>query len=192
MQQIASQCTNCGDFPRRSLHHEEEYQSSVLLERLRTSNFAATDEEISHVRHTILPIVSDDITSIDSKLASLHEVIRSMEEERERLKNVQKKYNNLVSLHRALPLEIWSKIFLCTLPSHIVSNAFDVSGSIWKLSHVCQKWRNIALSLRSFWSTMAIRFPKAAQHETDVERLDAVLQRSRQGPLDVSLQSIWL
>ncbi|KAF9026804.1 hypothetical protein BDZ89DRAFT_830236 [Hymenopellis radicata] len=187
MQQIASQCPNCGAFTRRSLHHEQDYQSSVLLERLRTSNFPATDEEISHVRHTILPTVCDDISSIDSKVASLHEVIRSMEEERERLINVRKKYSNLISLHRTLPLEIWSEIFLHMLSSTSTSNAFDASGSIWKLSHVCQRWRNIALSLHSCWSTMDICFPEAAQHEGDVQRLEAVIQRSRQGLLDVSL-----
>ncbi|KAF9035391.1 hypothetical protein BDZ89DRAFT_1062167 [Hymenopellis radicata] len=189
MQKITSQCTNCGAFTRQSLHHEEEYQTSVLLERLRTTNFPPTDEEISHVRQTILPTVSDDISSIESKLASLREVITSMEEERERLKNVQRRYSNLISLHRALPLEILEEIFLCTHSSrHFTSNAFDASGSIWKLSHVCQKWRNIALSLRSFWSTLNICFPKAAQHETDVERLETVIQRSRERLLDVSLR----
>ncbi|KAF9031807.1 hypothetical protein BDZ89DRAFT_607428 [Hymenopellis radicata] len=187
MQQIASQCTNCGAFTRRSSHHEEEYQSSVLLKRLRTSNFPATDEEISHIRHTILPTFSDDISSIDSKIASLHEAIRSMEEERERLTNVQREYSNLISLHRTLPSEIWSKIFLYTLSSYSDSNAFDASESIWWLSHVCQRWRNIALSLRSFWSTVNLCFPKAAQHEGDVQRLETVIQRSRQGLLDVYL-----
>ncbi|KAF9024342.1 hypothetical protein BDZ89DRAFT_1162288 [Hymenopellis radicata] len=165
MPPTVSQCTNCGAFTRRSLHHEGEYQSSVLLERLRTTNFPATDEEISHIQLTILPTVSDDISSIDSKVASLHEVIRSMEEERERLINVQKKYNNLISLHRTLPSEIWSEIFMHTRSDFSDSNAFDASGSIWKLSHVCQRWRNIALSLRSFWSTMNLCFPEAAQHE---------------------------
>ncbi|KAF9002215.1 hypothetical protein BDZ89DRAFT_666697 [Hymenopellis radicata] len=189
MLQTVSQCTNCGAFTRRSLHHEEEYQSSVLLERLRTSNLPATDEEISHIRHTILSTVSDEISSIDSKVASLHEAIRSMEEERESLKAVQKKYNNLVSLHRTLPSEIWSEIFLQTLSSRSDPNAFDASGSIWQLSHVCQRWRNVALSLRSFWTYVNLRFPKAAQQEADVQRLEVVLQRSRQGPLDVSLQS---
>ncbi|KAF9045739.1 hypothetical protein BDZ89DRAFT_1058703, partial [Hymenopellis radicata] len=189
MQHITSQCTNCGTFTKRSLHHEEEYQSSVLLERLRTTNFPATDEEISHVRHTILSTVSDDISSIDSKIASLHEVIRSMEEERERLINVQKRYSNLISLHRTLPLEIWSEIFLYMLSSASAPNAFDASGSIWKLSHVCQRWRNITLSLHSCWSTMDIRFPQAAQHEGDVQCLEAVIQRSRQGILDVSLSN---
>ncbi|KAF9026761.1 hypothetical protein BDZ89DRAFT_1067427 [Hymenopellis radicata] len=184
MPQTVSQCTNCGAFTRRSLHHEEEYQSSVLLERLRTSNLPATDEEISHIRHTILSTVSDEISCIDSKVATLHEVIRSMEDERQRLINVQKKYTNLISLHRTLPLEIWSEIFLYTLSSASDSNAFDASGSIWRLSHVCQSWRNVALSLHSFWSTMALRFPQAAHHEGDVQRLETVIQRSRQGPLD--------
>ncbi|KAF9043862.1 hypothetical protein BDZ89DRAFT_1059342 [Hymenopellis radicata] len=191
MPQIASKCTSCGDFPRRSLHHEENYRTSVLLERLRTSNFPATDEEISHIRHTLLPTVSDDISSIDSQVASLHEVIRSMEDERERLINVQKRYNNLVSLHRTLPLEIWSEIFLYTRSSASDFNAFNASGPIWQLSHVCQRWRNVALSLHSFWSTMDLRFPKAARREADVQRLETVIQRSRQGLLDVSLVSLY-
>ncbi|KAF9035085.1 hypothetical protein BDZ89DRAFT_1062342 [Hymenopellis radicata] len=188
MQQTVSQCTNCGAFTRRSLHHEEEYQSSVFLERLRTSNFPATDEEISHIRDTILPTVSDDISSIESKVASLHQVIRSMGQERERLKNVHQKYNNLISLHRTLPLEIWSEIFLYTLSNTSDSNALDASGIMWQLSHVCQRWRNIALSLRSLWSTIDLHFPKAAQHEADVQCLEAVLHRSREGLLDVSLR----
>ncbi|KAF9021672.1 hypothetical protein BDZ89DRAFT_1137818 [Hymenopellis radicata] len=187
MPRTVTQCTNCGAFTRRSLHHEEEYQSSVLLERLRTSNFPATDEEISHIRHTILPTVSYDIFSIDSKVASLHEVIRSMWEERERLINVHKRYSNLVSLHRALPLEIWSEIFLYTLSSASSYNTLKASGPIWRLSHVCQRWRNIALSLHSSWSTINICFPEAAQHEGDVYRLEAVLQRSRQRLLNISL-----
>ncbi|KAF9001040.1 hypothetical protein BDZ89DRAFT_1246090 [Hymenopellis radicata] len=185
MQQIASECSSYGAFTRRSLHHEEEYQSSVLLELLRTTNFPATDEQISHIRHTVLPTISDDMSSIDSKVASLHQAIRSMEEERERLMNIQKKYSNLISLHRTLPSEIWSKIFLYTSPR--MFNAFNASGSIWKLSHVCQRWRNIALSLHSFWSTIKLCLPQEAQQEADVRCLEAVLQRSRQGPLDVSL-----
>ncbi|KAF8908388.1 hypothetical protein CPB85DRAFT_1562850 [Mucidula mucida] len=110
-----------------------------------------------------------------------------MEEEQGRLHNIQKKYSNLISLHRALPLEIWSKIFLATLSDSVDSNALNASGPIWRLSHVCQSWRNIALSLRSFWSTLEIRIPKAAQHERDVQRLETIIQRSRQGSLDISL-----
>ncbi|KAF9023494.1 hypothetical protein BDZ89DRAFT_1162711 [Hymenopellis radicata] len=187
MQQIASQCTNCGAFTRRSFHHEEEYQSSVLLERLRTSNLPATDEEISHIRHTILPTVTDDISSIESKLASLREVITSMEEERERLKNVQKRYSNLVSLHRTLPSEIWSEVFLYAVC--IYSNAFNASRPMWQLSHVCQRWRNVSLSIPSFWSNIEIDFRDAAQKEANVQLLETVIQRSRQGPLNVYLIS---
>ncbi|KAF9024714.1 hypothetical protein BDZ89DRAFT_1135854 [Hymenopellis radicata] len=124
------------------------------------------------------------MSSIDSKVASLREALRSMEEERERLTRVHRKYSNLISLHRAFPSEIWSEIFLYTLSSASDFNAFDASGSIWQLSHVCQRWRNVALSLHSFWSAMDIRFPQGAQQEADVQRLETVIQRSRQGPLD--------
>ncbi|KAF8908391.1 hypothetical protein CPB85DRAFT_791012 [Mucidula mucida] len=187
MQNITSQCTGCGLFERRSLHHEEQYQSSGPLERLRTSNLAATDEEMFHVQRTILPTISDDISSIDFKLAALQKVITSMEKEREKLHNVQKKYSSLITLHRALPVEIISKIFLDTLSNGVDFNAFHTSGPIWQLSHVCQRWRNVALSLRSFWSTMLIRFPEAAQHEGNVQRLETIIQRSLHGPLDLSL-----
>ncbi|KAF8890875.1 hypothetical protein CPB85DRAFT_1441115 [Mucidula mucida] len=76
---------------------------------------------------------------------------------------------------------------LYTLSSPADFNAFDASGSIWQLSHVCQIWRNVALSLQSFWSTMDVYFPEAAQSKADVERLKAVIQRSRQGLLSVAL-----
>ncbi len=76
---------------------------------------------------------------------------------------------------------------LYTLSSPADFNAFDASGSIWQLSHVCQRWRNVALSLQSFWSTMDVYFPEAAQSKADVERLKAGIQRSRQGLLSVAL-----
>ncbi|KAF8890859.1 hypothetical protein CPB85DRAFT_925485 [Mucidula mucida] len=183
MQQSSSQCTDCGAFPRRSLHHEEVYQSSALFERLRTSNFPANEKEIMHIRHTILPTVSNDILSIDFKITSLQEVIRLMEDEREWLINVQKKYSNLISLRRTLPSEIWSAIFVYT---HVIRyNALYASNFVWQFSRVCLNWRNIALSLQLFWSTMCIRFPE--KREADAQRLETVLQRSRQGLLDVSL-----
>ncbi|KAF8890868.1 hypothetical protein CPB85DRAFT_1332765 [Mucidula mucida] len=188
MQHIASQCSNCGAFTRRSHYHEEEYQSSVLLEQLRNSNLPATDQVFTHIRHTILPTVSDDISSVDSKLASLRKVIRSMETEREALISVQNKYNNLISLYLTLPSEIWSEIFLHTLSSYPVSNAFDASESIWQLSHVCQRWLNVALSLQSFWSTMTIPFPERAQCEADVECWG---QLSSVPVKDVSLSDGW-
>ncbi|KAF8908362.1 hypothetical protein CPB85DRAFT_1309915 [Mucidula mucida] len=109
-----------------------------------------------------------------------------MEGERARLIDVQKRYTNLVSLHRTLPSEIWSEIFLWTLWGAFDDNAFDASGFIWQLSHVCQRWRNIALALTSFWSALEIQFPVMAQREGDVKRLETVIQRSHQGLLHVS------
>ncbi len=159
----------------------------MLLERLRTSNSPPTDQEISHIRHKLLPTVSDDLSSIDFQLASIHEVVRAMEEERERLINIRKKYSNLLSLHRALPMEIWSNIFLYTISGSSDRKTLVASGSIWQLSHVCRRWRNIALSLRSFWSNIYISFPEAAQHEGEVQRLQTVMKRSRQGLLNITL-----
>ncbi|KAF9030441.1 hypothetical protein BDZ89DRAFT_1064642, partial [Hymenopellis radicata] len=60
--------------------------------------------------------------------------------------------------------------------------------TIWQLSQVCQTWRNLAFSLHSCWSSIALRFPldwPAA--ERDVDLLAFVLERSHQHLLDVSI-----
>ncbi|KAF8908307.1 hypothetical protein CPB85DRAFT_1253986 [Mucidula mucida] len=166
----------------RSIHYERELETSPSLHRLCTSNFPPTEKEASHIRHTILPSIDADISSMGAEIAALQATLQSMEQERDALETVHEQYRNLIHPRRAVPPELWSEIFL--LAGHRVdakSDACDPSGAIWVISHVCRPWRDIALSLHSFWSKVSVDWmPSMA------EVLKLVLQRTGQHPLDVA------
>ncbi|KAF8901095.1 hypothetical protein CPB85DRAFT_1439230 [Mucidula mucida] len=66
---------------------------------------------------------------------------------------------------------------------------FDwTSRIIWRLSQVCQTWRNLALSLPSCWSFIVLDFSSRwPASEKDLVLLSLVLKRSQQHLLDVTL-----
>ncbi|KAF8890854.1 hypothetical protein CPB85DRAFT_1441093 [Mucidula mucida] len=109
-----------------------------------------------------------------------------MKEECDVLRIVEDKYQGLVSAHRAIPRELWLDIFLYAQSEY--SDDLDPlkpSGIIWRLSHVCQAWRDVALSLHSFWSRITLTFGERVHTEKTVQLLQLVLDRSRL--LDISL-----
>ncbi len=94
---------------RKSFHYNHGYHTSSLLQRLRFSNLPATDEEIAHVKTTLL---HRDHISLEARLAALSRVVASMTEECNALRTLEHDYQSLVSARRALPHELWSDIFL--------------------------------------------------------------------------------
>ncbi|KAK2460991.1 hypothetical protein APHAL10511_007461 [Amanita phalloides] len=77
------------------------------------------------------------------------------------------------------------------LPHELLVLLFDYTRARWRpppafeviASHVCSRWRDIAIGLPRFWSTidLNLRVPTSA----DVHRLDAYLFRSDPLPLDI-------
>ncbi|KAF9032090.1 hypothetical protein BDZ89DRAFT_595812 [Hymenopellis radicata] len=180
-----TQCTNCA-FTRRSLHHQDEYQSSVLLERLRTTNFPPTDEEISHVRHTILPTVSTTYhpSNPNSYPSGGHHVAGGRAEEVEKRPEAVQQPRFLAS--RASLGNLVGNLSIHT-SWRLRFKRFRRVGVHMAAQPRLPEMAKCCFVLHSFWSTMDIYFPEAAQHEGDVQRLEAVIQRSHQGLLDVSL-----
>ncbi len=126
-------------------------------------------KEIAHVKITFLSDIHCDCLSLESRLAALSRIVASMKEECNALRTVENNYQCLVSAHRALPHKLWSDIFLYARSDE--PDYFDCrepSGVIWRLSHVCQAWRNIALSLDSFWSRLSIALGNCVYTEQTV------------------------
>ncbi|KAF9035094.1 hypothetical protein BDZ89DRAFT_499831 [Hymenopellis radicata] len=180
-------CDRCGAFPRRSVYHDWEYQNSAALGRLRASNFLATDQEVFYIQN-VVSTLDNDISHMESKMLSLRRVINSMKAERDALKNVKHNYNVLISPYRRIPPEVWSRIFLFTQEEERDFNSYAPSGVIWHISHVCQMWRNVALSLQAFWARLELEFPADSQPEDD-NVLELALKRSHPWPLDISVTS---
>ncbi|KAF9024341.1 hypothetical protein BDZ89DRAFT_1069155 [Hymenopellis radicata] len=163
-------CARCAAFPKCSVHHERELETSPSLHRLHTTNFPATQPEASHIQNAILPSIEVDISSLSAKIAALPATLHSMEQERDALEAVHKQYRNLIHPRRALPPELWSEIFL-----------FAILGQI---DQVCRPWRDIVLSLHSLWSMIVVASIPSAN---EAPILEVVLQRTGQHPLELTL-----
>ncbi|KAF9025890.1 hypothetical protein BDZ89DRAFT_1179766 [Hymenopellis radicata] len=67
-------------FPRRSLHHKREYEA--LITRIYTSGSPVAEDEICHIENAVLPVLNQDVASINGSIASLQSILDSMKEER--------------------------------------------------------------------------------------------------------------
>ncbi|TEB39435.1 hypothetical protein FA13DRAFT_1807919 [Coprinellus micaceus] len=63
--------------------------------------------------------------------------------------------NSLVSIHRSLPEDILREVFVQCLPiTH--NSTFSPRDAPVLLTHVCRRWRNVALSTPSLWCSLHV------------------------------------
>ncbi|KAJ7918990.1 hypothetical protein B0H13DRAFT_1990934 [Mycena leptocephala] len=91
----------------------------------------------------------------------------------------------------SIPPEIVSLIFEFTLPPFVPSYGLaSVQNGPWVLSAVCSRWRYIALSQPSLWTTIFLDFTDedwdAPSFELIQPKLAAYLARSKQLPLNIT------
>ncbi|KAL0564180.1 hypothetical protein V5O48_017873 [Marasmius crinis-equi] len=93
--------------------------------------------------------------------------------------------SSLLELH-TLPDEILSLIFSFAL--HLCDAQSEPLSTIYiplDISHVCARWRRVALSCSSLWTRLVLYFP--AIDKTQITRTLAWLTRSKQQPIEISL-----
>ncbi|KAJ7639452.1 hypothetical protein FB45DRAFT_725271, partial [Roridomyces roridus] len=78
-----------------------------------------------------------------------------------------------------LPNEIVSEIFIQCLPPYPICPPFRGLSSPTCLTHICRKWRDIALTTPQLWR--AIPFPASGDYKTP----QAWLERSGSCPLSI-------
>ncbi|KAJ7113105.1 hypothetical protein C8R44DRAFT_797192 [Mycena epipterygia] len=130
----------------------------------------------------------DRINALDSQITVLRNSIRRLTLERYDLKSLLNAYIYPVL---TLPNELVSEIFFQSLSSDTPSDR-SPSGprSPLFLGHICRKWREIALSTPSLWTTIELRLDDAATHERQLRLLELWLSRSGDCPLFISLFNI--
>ncbi|KAJ7614729.1 hypothetical protein DFH06DRAFT_1108506 [Mycena polygramma] len=120
------------------------------------------------------------MAEINSELANLKTSITRLEVEHAILGHHLARYIYPVL---SLPNEVVSEIFLHTLkPSEY---AFADPQSPLFLGHICQRWRDIALSTPSLWTTISLEIDNISEPDSCLRLLDIWLTRSRQCPLYV-------
>ncbi|KAJ7113903.1 hypothetical protein C8R44DRAFT_795944 [Mycena epipterygia] len=99
------------------------------------------------------------LTYLDDEITRLRERLRQLEEERTSLASYHAQNTAILSPVRRMPAELLEEIFLWTLPSTDDARyrrIFDAKSSPWVLTHICSRWREVALSTSSLWSLVVI------------------------------------
>ncbi len=68
-------------------------------------------------------------------------------------------------------------------------DSLDTKTGVWTVSHVCRRWRGIALDTSSLWSTVGLSFDNYRNVSVAADILAVYLERSKQHALDVIVHS---
>ncbi|KAJ7659167.1 hypothetical protein DFH06DRAFT_437341 [Mycena polygramma] len=128
------------------------------------------------------------ISDIGPEILAQKEAIAKLKLEREILENHLASYIYPVL---TLPNEVVSEIFLQSLdpsdsPFHPSNSLLAGPASPLFLGHICQRWRDIALSTPSLWATISLT-TVVRNPARQLQLLDIWLTRSRQCPLSVTI-----
>ncbi|KAJ7292523.1 hypothetical protein C8J57DRAFT_1160735, partial [Mycena rebaudengoi] len=119
--------------------------------RLSTTNGIPSESEVRamreriHTDRTRLLEINSDITRLESLLGTLR---REQQETRDNID----RYLAIISPIRSLPCDVLDEIFSWTLINpEENSPTSDFASGPWTLTHVCARWRNIAIYLPALW-----------------------------------------
>ncbi|KAL0578584.1 hypothetical protein V5O48_003434 [Marasmius crinis-equi] len=139
--------------------------------------------------------VRRELTQHESTLARLYDAVRMVETERDRLSIAVEQTSRMTQAYiHTLPPEILLKIFLLRWEGEVSSDTASndpAAHASLVLSHVCSKWREIAIEASRLWSCVDVSFPDGAVKENRLERkqrfVQVLVERSRELPLRLSL-----
>ncbi|KAJ6617394.1 hypothetical protein B0H10DRAFT_1914386 [Mycena sp. CBHHK59/15] len=135
---------------------ENSYPSlPALPHHLLTSNDALSDDEIAEICETVAAGHAR-VADLDVTLAALEGRVKVLRQKRNDVLEHVHRGTMLLSVLRRLPADILGEVFAWA----VLFSYRDARGSTWKwmernpwaLSHVCSRWRAIAISLPLLWS----------------------------------------
>ncbi|KAJ7489447.1 hypothetical protein FB451DRAFT_1023911 [Mycena latifolia] len=120
----------------------------------------------NHMDHTL----SLNSVHLRSVVAETTAQIAQLQEKRQ---NAQRQLDSIVYPVLTLPPEITSEIFLHCLPTSYTDrewNSVESSEAPMLLSHVCRRWREVAISTHALWAAIEFNAPSPELFTTWLER----------------------
>ncbi|KAJ7150453.1 hypothetical protein C8R43DRAFT_1005895 [Mycena crocata] len=134
---------------------------------------------------TVLEADRTRLEEVEAEILALERMLDGLRTERSSIKGRLDAYKYPVL---TLPTEIVSEIFLQFLPAYPDCPSMTGLFSPTILTHICRKWREIALGTPVLWR--AISLPIVAEHEDRVHIIDSWLERSRSLPVSVEIDHV--
>ncbi|KAF7975302.1 hypothetical protein HWV62_10076 [Athelia sp. TMB] len=144
-----------------------------------------------HRVHSTLSQVHSDLAVLDDALAHITSIQTRLLEKRNALQVFSNRLKALVSPIRITPPEIFAEIF-----SYLKGNYRDQVPARARAetlfpTHVCQRWREIALSIPSLWNNIYINGSGSvlkSVRNSEVECISTWLARAKGCPLSINLR----
>ena len=142
------------------------------------TNFIPSDEELDHIKNSILPVPTAKLADLDVEINRIKEIYSNLMEQRQVLLAEIEGYHNLISPARRAPIEVLQEIFLHTLPtSH--NALMDPHECPLLLTRICSEWRRIALSTPQLWSSIHVPVPPIASGHPGPMRFEDLTKEFR-------------
>ncbi|KAJ6562427.1 hypothetical protein B0H19DRAFT_97186 [Mycena capillaripes] len=183
MSAFSSRCSECGSVSSSPRFREEKSDVSAAPETwhraLLNSNQPPEESELTFVQSAILQ-ADASLARLDEEISELQGKLRQFEAERASLFTYRTGNSAIISPLRRMPPELLREIFSWTMPTinrTLGWNEICIGQSPWALTHICSRWRMIALSTPSLWSLVVMDYSETSSSYS-LPLIEAQLQRS--------------
>ncbi|KAJ7608979.1 hypothetical protein FB45DRAFT_1127683 [Roridomyces roridus] len=179
----ASICSKCGEKTTRwSTATLQSLKITTApgtrVQSLMHSNEPPEPSEIASIQSSASDIDAP-LASLDAEISRLQKRLRSLQQDRSELLDLQRMPKSILSPLRRMPTEILAEIFVSSLPTSAElfnRTKFQIKASPWIWTRVCSRWREVAISTPALWSLILMNF---ANYHYPLEAAAAHVERSR-------------
>ncbi|RXW19682.1 hypothetical protein EST38_g6169 [Candolleomyces aberdarensis] len=118
-------------------------------------HYVPSDEEILAIRNAVRK-GEEALKKIEGRMEELRQELRALEEHREIQKKEVNKQKNLLAPIQRVNVDVLKSIFLSVLVDDLRISANHPAVVI---SHVCHRWREVALATKLLWRHLHVRIP---------------------------------
>ncbi|KAF7342652.1 hypothetical protein MSAN_02022200 [Mycena sanguinolenta] len=153
----------------------DDAQKLARLGELLATNEPPRENDLPIVQH-IVNETNVRLASLDKEISGLKDHLRKLEKKRQTLSDYKAQHMGILSPLRRMPPEILGEIF--SWPQQSTFAVFRPKENCpWILTHVCSRWRAVALSLPSLWSLITIDFSIEQRYSLELVRTQ--MERAR-------------
>ncbi|RXW19954.1 hypothetical protein EST38_g5914 [Candolleomyces aberdarensis] len=131
------------------------------------TNYVPSDEELAAIRDVVrkgeevLNDIDQETCEIERRVEELRQELGALAERRDAQKREVDEHKALLSPIKRIDIDILTSIFLTVLENQVQSSYRRISAHhpAVIISHVCQRWRTVALSTKILWRHLHIQIP---------------------------------
>ncbi|SJL13260.1 uncharacterized protein ARMOST_16699 [Armillaria ostoyae] len=135
------------------------------------------------------------LSDLDAKIADVKDILQQLLRERSQVTDNLAIAKNILHPIRRLPTDVLGEIFLACVQSPaeclfslLRNDSVNFLEGPWPISHVCRRWRGIAINTPRLWSSISLLFPIDASRTLEFTLiLGCYIERSRNLELTLSV-----